>query len=374
MSEILTWDQVLAWRMRRQFVDPVGSADALQVVRRLAGVQAQVASSAALAVALRQSAPQPGEVERALAGGRLVKTWAMRGTLHLLAPDDAGAYLSLMAAGRSWERPSWQRAFGVTPTQMAVLAEAVAETLDGKVLTREELAAALATRTKNANLVDQLRSGWGTVLKPLAWQGHLCHGPSRANRVTFTRPDSWIPGWGGVPDPEHAATIVVPAYLRAHGPASMASFDRWLARGVSKKAALRAWFATLGDRLVTVDVEGEQALALADDVEEMAASKPSTTVRLLPAFDPYVLGPGTQDARLIALRRRAQISRTAGWISPVVVARGRVGGVWNLTDGSVGVTLFEEAGKVSRAALTKETKRLAGVLGRGLRLSVAVDA
>jgi hypothetical protein len=30
-----------------------------------------------------------------------MRTWAMRGTLHLLSPDEAGAYLALMAAGRS---------------------------------------------------------------------------------------------------------------------------------------------------------------------------------------------------------------------------------------------------------------------------------
>lgn len=106
MTEKLTWDQVFAWRMRRQFIDPIGSADVPEVARRLAGVQAQVASSAELAVATRQVTPRPGDVGRALSERRLVKTWAMRGTLHLLASDEAAAYLSLMAAGRSWERPS----------------------------------------------------------------------------------------------------------------------------------------------------------------------------------------------------------------------------------------------------------------------------
>ena len=34
-----------------------------------------------------------GEVDRALADGRLIKTWAMRGSLHLLTPDDGAALL-----------------------------------------------------------------------------------------------------------------------------------------------------------------------------------------------------------------------------------------------------------------------------------------
>ena len=139
----LTWPQALAWRMRRQLLEPVGDVSATEVVRRLCGVQAQVASSAELAVRVRQRKSQAGEVGKALTDGRLVKTWAMRGTLHLLTPDDAGNFLSLMASGRSWELPSWQRYFGLTPKHWELFRPAVREALDGNVLTREQLAAAV---------------------------------------------------------------------------------------------------------------------------------------------------------------------------------------------------------------------------------------
>ena len=122
-------------------LDPVGNASVEAVVRRLCGVQAQVASSAELAVRVRRRDPAPGEVGAALADGRLIKTWAMRGTLHLLPADDAGTFLSLMAAGRSWERPSWLKYFGVTPEGIETLRLAVRDILDGRVLTREALIA-----------------------------------------------------------------------------------------------------------------------------------------------------------------------------------------------------------------------------------------
>ena len=108
MTLRVTWPQALTWRMRRQMLDPIGPVPVDEVVRRLGAVQAQVASSAELAVRLRRRGSRRGEVARALSDGRLVKTWAMRGTLHLLTPQEGGAFLSLMAAGRSWERPSWQ--------------------------------------------------------------------------------------------------------------------------------------------------------------------------------------------------------------------------------------------------------------------------
>src|SRR5690242_1388522 len=127
----VTWPQALAWRMRRHLLDPVGNESVPAVVRRLCGVQAQVASSAELAVRVRRQSSHAGEVSRALSEGRLIKTWAMRGTLHLLTPEDAGTFLSLVAAGRSWERPSWQKYFGVTPAGMERLRQVVREALEG---------------------------------------------------------------------------------------------------------------------------------------------------------------------------------------------------------------------------------------------------
>src|SRR5438876_8051795 len=91
VAATLTHDRVLAWRMRRQLIDPVGTLDVADTVSRLCGAQAQVPSSAALALALRSREPQADAVDRALGERALMRTWAMRGTLHLLPPADAGA-------------------------------------------------------------------------------------------------------------------------------------------------------------------------------------------------------------------------------------------------------------------------------------------
>src|SRR6266850_8529640 len=139
MTAKVTWDQALAWRMRRHYLDPIGDRPVAAVVRRLCGVQAQVSSTAELCVRVRRESSKPGDVARALKDGRIIKTWAMRGTLHLLTPEEAGAFLSLIASGRSWERPAWERYFGVTPKQLDALREVVREALGDKALTRDEL-------------------------------------------------------------------------------------------------------------------------------------------------------------------------------------------------------------------------------------------
>jgi len=371
MTLKVTWQQALGFRMQRHLLDPIGALPVPRVVHRLCGVQAQVASSAELAVRVRRKTSRPGEVGRALFDGRLIKTWAMRGTLHLLSPEEGGAFLSLIAAGRSWDRPSWQRYFGVTTKLMDGLRETAREALDDKVLTRDELVAAITARRGLEHIGEALRSGWGTLLKPLAWQGDLCYGPSRDGRVTFMRPDAASTRWAGVPDPDEAAPVAMAAYFRAYGPTTVDAFGNWLAGGWFGKRQLRTWFDTLGDRIAEVEVDGERTYILAEDVDELASARASKAVRLLPGFDQYVMGPGTADGHVVPTARRREVSKQSGWISPVVVAGGAVCGTWELDRQGVRVAWFREAGRLPRKALMAEIARLASILGRDLRAAIS---
>ncbi|NUR70907.1 MAG: winged helix DNA-binding domain-containing protein [Hamadaea sp.] len=358
---IITWDQVFAWRMRRHLLDRPKGTSAVDVAHRLCGVQAQVASSAEQAVAARRQTTASGEVAKALANRELVKTWAMRGTLHLLCPADAPAFLALMAATKVWEKPIWQRNF-VTAAQLKAIAEAAWTALDGAVLTREQLTEAVLEHSGDVALAEHLGSGWGAVLKPLAYQGLLVYGPSDGSRVTFTRPDTYLDGWPGLPDPAEAARTAVPAYLGAFGPATIEAFNQWITRGTLKKTDLKKWYAELtADGVITaVDVEGTPAYALTSELDAIAMAKPFDDVRLLPAFDQYVLGPGTQDEQLIGAGRRPEISKAAGWISPVVVHRGRVAGVWESDGDTVSVRLFTERADVPKTQIASEAARITG--------------
>ncbi|GAA3926679.1 winged helix DNA-binding domain-containing protein [Actinomadura viridis] len=358
----VTWSQALAWRMRRQYLDPVGGVSAPDVVRRLAGVQAQVASAAELAVAVRRPpGAGAGEVGRGLWEDRsLVKTWAMRGTLHVLPAAEAPAYLALCATVRTWEKPSWQRAFGATPADLEAIASAAASALAGGAeLTREELTAAIVAETGSGHLAEVLGSGWGTLLKPLAWWGMLCHGPSRGNLVTFAAPEHAVPGWSGPPSVEDAARTVITAFLGAHGPATAEAFDAWTMRGTSRKKDVRSWFAAAEDLLAEVEVEGVAMYVLREHLDELLDTAPTRAVRMLGGFDQYVLGAGTKAAYLIPPGHRAKVSRAAGWISPVVLYEGRVAGVWEAGDGGVTVTPFED---IPAAALDEEIARLRDLL------------
>ena len=358
--------------MRRHLLEPVGRLPVTDVVGRLCGVQTQVASSAELAVRVRRETSRAGEVERALRAGSLIKTWAMRGTLHLLRPEDAGVFLSLMAAGRSWERPSWQRSFGVSPKEMDALRRAARSALEEGPLTREELGGAVSRRRGLRHVGEALGSSWGTLLKPLAWHGDLCFGPSRGSRVTFMRPEDASRRWAGLPDLDEAAPIASAAYFRAYGPTTIEAFGNWLAGGWFGKRRLRTVFDALEPRLAEIDVDGECAYVLDEDLPDLVETSPTSAVRLLPGFDQYVLGPGTGDGRVVPGARRAAVSRQSGWISPVVLRGGTVGGTWELDGSGVQVSWFREAGRPPRSALRAEVARLASILDRELAPTVDV--
>jgi hypothetical protein len=361
----VSWDQALAWRLRRQFVDPQAGGSAAEVVSRLCGVQAQVASAAETAIRLRQAAPETGEVARALADGTVIKTWAMRGTLHLLRSTEAPALLSLMARARPWARPAWQKAFGLTVADVDALTVAVAELLDGQVLSRDELVAAIVAEPRFSGLEQALRSGWGTVLKPLAWQGVLCYGPSRGSRVTFTAPASVVRGWPARPgpDPGQAGQAVVAAYLGAYGPATPAGFSAWMSRGSLRKADVRSWFAALGSRVTEIDVDGDAAWLLTEHLDELAACRPASGVRLLGGFDQWVLGPGTDAAHILDAEHRTKVSKTSGWIAPLVLTGGRVTGTWELAGADLVVTMFPGVRPPAARALAAEAARVARATG-----------
>ncbi|WP_017582738.1 winged helix DNA-binding domain-containing protein [Nocardiopsis valliformis] len=361
----ITWEQVLAWRLQRQFVVPRGDATASEIIGRLCGVQAQVASSAESAVGNRQNNPLPGQIDSALNDRSIVKTWSMRGTLHLVRSEEAASYLSLLASGRTWEKPSWQREFGATPQQIEDLADAVSDILYERVLTRAQMVAHLVGDARFAGMEQQLKSGWGTLLKPLAWKGVLCHGPKQGGSTTFTSPASLLPDWKGVPEADDAAPNAISAYLGAHGPATPEAFDAWLSRNSLRKTVVRRWFKEMGDALREVEVEGQTAYVLAEHADELADTEPDASVRLLGGFDQYILGPGTKDQRILPAEHRAKVSRTAGWISPIVLVGGRVVGVWDSADGVLTVKLFEGATEPDTDALETEADRVARLGSEG---------
>ena len=269
------WDQVLAWRLDRHHLTepappaPGGGDRLVELVRRLSGLHAQLASAAEAAAWLRTAgAVGPADVRAALAEHRtLVKTWTVRGTLHLLPAADLPRWAAALGT-RSFPRPeSWYRYHGVTPEDMAAIEQTVPAVLGGTPVTREELAGQVAKRSRRPQLAELLLSGWGAVLKPLAARGELAFGPVEGRNVTFVDPRKWLGSWPRPPDPEQAVASVVRDFLATYGPAGLDELTRWSALD---KPVLRRAVGALGDELVELDTEGHRGWVTRAAAEQIA--------------------------------------------------------------------------------------------------------
>jgi hypothetical protein len=227
--------------------------------------------------------------------------------------------------GKRWihVNKAWLKFMQVTEPEVWQLVDAMGAALSGRPISREELIDVVA-KDKPPRIREALKSGWGGMLKPAARNGMLCFGPSRGQNVTFVRPDAWIGSWREV-DPQDALVDAARRYLRVYGPSTKEDFARWW--GNWPGVGVAAWTG-LQPELATVSVEGRKAQILSADLKTLRTPDPGLSVQLLPNFDPYLMGHSNRD-HLFDQTHRWKVSRVAGWISPVVLADGRVLGTWS---------------------------------------------
>jgi hypothetical protein len=361
--------KIVGFRVRRHLLDRRVSASPADVARTLCGLHAQLAASAELSVWARVEGLGRDDVREALEQERsLVKTWAMRGTLHLLAADDLALYVAVL--GPRWDDPggAWLRGFGVTKQQYDAILETVPKVLGARPRTREQLADKVG-EVAGPELREKLLSGWGALLKPSARRGHLCFGPNRGRNVTFVRPDRWLRELRRV-DEDEAKRELVRRFLSAYGPATADELGRWL----GFRARLKPMLAALGDELVEVDAAGSPAWLLEGDLEDLGAAAKPKSVRLLPAFDPYVVGFRPRGL-FVDAEHEARIFRPQAWLSPVVLVGGRAAGIWARERRGrrldVQVEPFAPLSAATRRAIRDEAERLGEFLDTPAELQVA---
>jgi hypothetical protein len=338
--------------------------DYVKAVTHTGGIQAQVMSAAELALWARVDGLSPEDVKSALWQERtLVKTWAMRGTLHLISASELPLYV---AARSMHETRNWLKYFtyyGITHAQYKAFIAAVPQVLGSEQMTRQELATSVAKHIGVPKLGRMLlSSSWGSLWKPSALRGDLCFGPNQGRNATFVRPSRWIGKWKPV-EPHLALQEIARRYLRAYGPATPEDFARWWELRI---VPARKLFQSMEDELEAVNVEGRPALALRTTLEPLQGLEGSGSVNLLPLFDAYVLGLGRDLEPLLPKAYKSQVFRPQGWISAVVLVGGRMKGVWEYkirrSQTIVKINMFSSPTASVRRGIEAEAERLGAFL------------
>jgi len=343
-------DAIRRRRVAAQWLHRPRRASPAAVVRHLTGVQAQVLSAAGLALRSRTEGLTHDRVDRARTRDRsIVLAWAMRGTLHLIPAEDHGWLVPLTTEPRLANARRRLRQEGVTAGDEERAMRLVGRALEAEgPMSRRELAERLQRRGIRVE---------GQAIAHLAWlacaQGIACHGPDRDGEPAFVLVGDWLDrGRGRTERPDAALGELAVRYLRAHAPATPADLAAW--SGIRASDAARAWRA-VERRLVEVPTERGAMWTL----RSTRTNEPTDVVRMVPAFDEFLLGWRERGLVATAAEWR-RINRGGGWLRPVVLHDGRAVGTWRWPKGAAepDVQPFRRLGQGVRTAIARETEEI----------------
>jgi len=318
-----------------------------------------------LSIRARSSGLTAADVQRALVVERsLVRTWSLRGALQLITAEDAGWLLALVAPGLTASGADSARhvELGLDEGTFVRAEAAIVEALARRgPLTREELVEHLGVGG-----IDASGQRAALLLQRAALRAGICHGPSRSAKPTYVLLCDWAGPRRACERPAALAAITR-RYLAACGPAEPADLATW--SGLSIRDARAGWSLVAGE-LAEVTAAGRRAWMLAEDRDGSGASlqphRPA--VRLLPAFDPYLLG--YRDRTLAVRSEHAKrVNAGGGMVRPTVAVDGLVVGAWRHTQADrrpeATIEPFEVLSTEALTGLTEEAADVSRFLGSG---------
>ena len=297
------------------------------IVRATGGIQAQDVSAAGLQIRARSSGLTVADLHRALAEERsVVRTWVMRGTLHIIPAEDHRWMTALLGPPAFSAGRGRRLQLGLDEATLNKAHKIAVESLTAEgPLTRQQLAERLAPH--GIPVADQ---GLNHVVRSGGVLGIITHGPMLDGRTeTFVAADSWLEG---IQRPElgreEALARLALRYVGAFGPATPRDFSAWA--GLPLRDARAAWGA-IADELVEVVVVGESAWILREDTPRLedVYGDAEPILRLLGFFDTYLLGYKGRDLA-VAPEHTSRVNAGGGMIRPVVTIDGRTVATWSL--------------------------------------------
>jgi Winged helix DNA-binding domain len=315
-------------------------------------IQAQEPLASRLGLRARSSGVSDGDVLRAIETERsVVRTWLMRGTIHLVASSDLRWMVRLIGPVVARKFQTRRRQLGLTDQVLGRALAALPELLADGPHTRAEIREGLAVRAVTIDSPDP--SAYWHLLLYASTLGLVCRGPDRGRNATFALVDDWLPNAPAGPSGDDALAELARRYFAAYSPATAADFGVWSALPTARAVAL------IRDELTPADVDGRPGFRLGDVA-------PQRGVRLLPAFDNYLLG--YKDRTAILEPELHMHVYQGGWILPTVLVDGRVVGTWALerAKGKVRISPFAPLKSRVRAQVDAEISDLGRFLGRDI--------
>jgi len=290
-----------------------------EVVSHMGAIQAQDYAGAKWAVGLRLPGSTDAGIERALADRDIVRTWAIRGTLHFVAAKDVRWLLALVAPVIIRKNARRYRELGLEERTLTQSCEVLLEALQGGgLLDRRSLRKILEEKG-----IDTEGQRFAYMLQRASLEGHICQTGMRGNNPLFValgehfRDDRLVTRDDGL-------TELAKRYFASHGPATLGDFTWW--SGLPAADA-RAGLEANKEELTRI-VTGGLSYWCSRTIPE-PGKNPSKMV-LLPGFDEYFLGYRDHGATLDVMKAKNLVLKN-GIIPPAILINGRIAGTWMRT-------------------------------------------
>ncbi len=272
------------------------------------------------------------DVDAAFDRGEIVRSWTMRGTIHLIPAEDLAWVLSITGERQRRQAAAVHRAEGIDADEVDRAEAAVRAALaGGNRLTRKELFEVL----ERAGVSTAKQRGYH-LLVALSLRAVVCQGPVVPREGGPTREqyivlaEEWIRDAVTPADP---LAELFTGYIRSHGPAGARDFAWWtgLPLGVSRAAAERAAASSsdgagVAAPVVLVDDDPEPTYIAAGPRPRALPSAPAVVA--LPPFEEYYLSYVDRTVPCAPEFLSAIGPSMNGIVRPILVARGEIVGVW----------------------------------------------
>ena len=312
----------------------------------LCGLQAQFLRNAVHALRIRS---------REVCVDSLVKTWTLRGTVHLVPERDLPLYIQHCGGAEDVCRSGWYswtagRGHANPPEREIELAQLTVDAIASGIDEREALQLHLRGHGMTEAEEARVFNPWGGMIAELANIGAIAFRvdmkdeihPDETKRYRLLTPFT--------PMAESTARLeLARRYFTHYGPATLrdaAYFFHWT------QAEIKALLAQLPVETVTVDGRTHFFIPNGEPEQDLPP------VILLAGFDPLMLGYRKEDNPFLPGEHLRGIFNLAGIVNPAILLHGRVVGKWKEKAGKVELTAFEDIPDADRECIVEEVIRL----------------
>ncbi|QIM18247.1 winged helix DNA-binding domain-containing protein [Leucobacter coleopterorum] len=342
MNATINQDELLRLRMRAQGLQGAGAAPGVDAAvatgperiaataSRMLAMQGQDWRSSRWALGVRSPGTTVADVYAAFNKRLIVRSWPMRGTIHVVAAEDIGWMQSLTNHRVLASAPKRRDFLGITDALLDRLVEtSLAALANDNSLDRDEL----STTWTEAGI--EWQSAWRYhLIWWLCQNGLAVFGPQQGDsEPRLVLAEDWIQhprSLGG----DDALAELATRYAAARGPIRRKDLAWWSGltlRETDRSLALaeelgRLVSVSLADNTDTLWVDPE----LLDSPDEPLSGHSSALsgLHLLPAFDEHLLGYTNRDAQIAPEYFEHIVPGKNGMFLATVVDDGRVVGTW----------------------------------------------